>query len=145
MRSLLAIAVALQAAEPQATVSLDRLRAQLAQPAALPITIPDLPRPTFRVEVHEHPYWIDDPLAWHWDMPPMSPLVAPGSAWLAGGGAGGGTDVLPAIKAARRSRQLRAARREVVKDFADFCASHDCSRSDQPRHETPGGSDELPR
>jgi hypothetical protein len=128
---LLVIALTLQTvAEPEAPLSVARVRARLAQPAALQIVLREVPRPIFRLEVRGHRYWTDEPQVWNFSTPPMSPLLPPqsiGESGIGATGGGGGVEVLSAIAAVRRSLKERAARREVQKALAEFCALHECS------------------
>ena len=128
---LLAMAMVLQTAEAELPVSVAQVRARLARPAPLQTSLLELPRPTFRVEVREHPYWTDEPVAWNFTMPPMSPLVPPRSLGEPGIGttaAGVGFDPRSAIAAARHALRERAARKEVQKAVAEFCAVIGCSQ-----------------
>ena len=127
--ALLAIAIGVQTGEAELPVSVARIRAQLEQSPGLQIALPELPSPTFRVEVRGKRYWTDDPLIPNFTVPPMAPLLPPRTFGDPAIGAvgGGGVDPFSAFAAARRAIQKRAARREVEKALAEFCAIYRCS------------------
>ena len=113
---------------------LARIGRLLAQPSSLQIVLPQ-EAPTFRVEVHEHLYWTDEPpLLSTLRVPPMSPLLpprSPGDPTLGASGAGAGVGIDPyaAIASVRHFFQQRAAEKEVREVVAELCAVTIC----QPR------------
>jgi hypothetical protein len=132
MMLLLAVSLALQSAtEPEPPVSMDRIRARLAAPAPLQIALPE-PTVEFRIVIHEHPYWIDEPLGSNFKVPPMTQLAAPAAfgspEWFASqsAAAGGGVDMLSLIAHVRHTIQARSARKDVQRAMAEFCATNSC-------------------
>ncbi|HEV3140351.1 MAG TPA: hypothetical protein VGY57_07555, partial [Vicinamibacterales bacterium] len=123
------LAIALAAA-PQSPVPADeaarsdaqltRIRAKLATPGRLRISTADrqLPEPTFRIEIHQHPYFTEVPFIWTFAGGGM-PLTAPGLEHMGGSqlprSFGGGTDVLPLFTSLKRALDERAAKADVQK------------------------------
>jgi hypothetical protein len=132
MMLVLAVSLALQSAtEPEPPVSMDRIRARLAAPATLQLALPE-PTAEFRIVIHEHPYWNDEPLGSNFKVPPMTALAAPAAPgspeWFASQGAagGGGVEMLSLIAHVRRALEERSARKEVQQAIAEFCAANSC-------------------
>lgn len=123
----------LLAAEPQGPlpsaapgadpVALRRIAAALAQPVHLQISAP---RPTFHIEIQQHPYFRELPFTWTWVGAGGVPTGAPHAT------TGSGTpplmqmDVLPLLRDAVHAMSERAAEREVQRAVAEFCATHAC-------------------
>jgi hypothetical protein len=116
---------------------MDRIRGALQREALVIPPIPDIAA-TFRVTVEETPFPVDGVLETMWRDLARSPrLPAPAYTRPSMGGIGGGVDVLGLVMDlanrigdARRARNERAARREVEQALAEFCASHDCSKTE---------------
>src|SRR5262245_38402882 len=116
------------AAQPGA--SLARIRELLARrPPVLKITAPE---PTYKVEVIQHPYFttrpfvrtfagVGLPLAQR-QTDAASPLISIGVPI----GGGGDQGVGAAFRALKSKLDERAAREEVSRAVAEFCASHAC-------------------
>jgi hypothetical protein len=109
------------AATSDLAVSLNRIRAALQKTPALRLALPE---PTFRVEVRQHPFFVDVPWTWEFaggGVPTLSPRPGPiGTPPL------GQVDVLPLWRAARKARARRAAEDEVRRALEEFCATHSC-------------------
>jgi|SRR5206468_3816498 len=127
---------------PDLPVSISHIRAALDRPPSLRLTIPES-KPTFRVEIRERPLYSPNLLGpverlWSTTTGPVPPggLYAfeqrqrLGNQWtqplfsvdlLSIGAA-----LHNAIANAHRSSAERAARDEVRRAFAEFCAAHDC-------------------
>jgi len=113
--------------------SLRRIREKLAKPAPSLVVKAPTPEPTFKVEVQQHPYFIEIPFVWTFNgggfpltqtpTGPGQPLITVGVP-IGGGGEGG---VLPALRALRAKLQDRAAKDEVSRAIAEFCATHACT------------------
>lgn len=125
---LLTLALAAQATDepgPAADlpISLDRIRQGLQRTPALRMDAP-IPEPTFRVEIVQHPYFLEVPFVWKW--------VEGGRLAAAPAAVPGGTppllqiDVLPWIRSAAHAYQQHAATVEVQRAIAEFCATHAC-------------------
>jgi hypothetical protein len=119
--------------DPQASLispaSLARIGKQVAQPAGLQIARPQETPPTFRVEVHEHLYWTDEPRANLFNVPPMSALApprSPGQPSVGASGAGVGFDPYAAMAGVRHFFQRRAAEKEVREVLAELCVVTVC-------------------
>ena len=114
------------------TAALRRIREKLAKAAPSLVIKPPTPEPTFKVEIQQHPYFTDIPFVWTFNgggVPttqrptgPGQPLITVGVP-IGGGGEGG---VLPMLRALRSSLQERAAKDEVSRAIAEFCATHAC-------------------
>lgn len=119
------------AAEPDLPVSLDRIRARLAAPATLQIALPE-PAADYRVFIHEHPYWTDEPLDSRFKVPPISALTAPTTPGSPESfivqhiAPGGGVDLPSPVAQIRHAIQSRRARKEVERAIAEFCAANSC-------------------
>jgi hypothetical protein len=123
-------------------VSLTRIRTALERPEKLRLTLPE-PDAHFRVEIRERPLYSPNLLA------PVETLWSPSPGRVPPGGLyafeqrqrfGGlwsqpmlsvdllsiGSAVQKAIANARRTRAENAAREEVRRALAEFCAVHDC-------------------
>jgi hypothetical protein len=130
---LFAISLALQSVtEPELPVSVDRIRTRLAEPATLQIALPE-PTVQFRIVIHEHPYWNDEPLGSNFKVPPMTALTAPAGVgspeWFVSHSAaagGGGVELLSLFAHVRHAIQERSARKEVQHAIAEFCAANSC-------------------
>ena len=89
----------------------------------------ELPKPTFRIEIHQHPYFTEVPFIWTFAGGGV-PLTAPGLEHMGGSqlpqSFGGGTDVLPALASLKRALDEHAAKAEVQKAILEFCATHLC-------------------
>jgi len=114
----------------QADAALLRIRAKLAKPERLKIAPDrDLPEPTFRIEIRQHPYFTEVPFIWTFSGGGV-PFTAPGlehtGATPAAGSVGGGTDVLPLFLSLKRALDEHSAKAEVQKALAEFCATHIC-------------------
>lgn len=133
--ALLLLAIAMQsAADAPATdeASLRRIREKLAKPAPSLVVKAPTPEPTFKIEVQQHPYFTELPFVWTFNgggVPttqgptgPGQPLITVGVP-IGGGGEGG---VLAALRSLRNSLQERAAKDEVSRAIAEFCATHAC-------------------
>ena len=136
--AFLAIALAAAAQDPlpdrvtpASNPSLNRIRARLSQPEPLHVrTDRELPEPTFRVEIHQHPYYTDVPFIWTFAGGGYS-LTAPGLEHMGGSPmpkafGKSGNDVLPLFMKLKRALDERSAKVEVVKALEEFCASHAC-------------------
>ena len=135
--ALLAIALAAAPQNPapsdeasHSDAALSRIRARLAKPERLHVsTERELPEPTFRVEIRQHPYFTEVPYIWTFAGGGV-PLTAPGLEHMGGSmlpqSFGGGTDVLPALAALKRALDEHAAKAEVQKAILEFCATHLC-------------------
>jgi|SRR5579862_615108 len=133
----MALAAAPQSPAPaedtaSADASLSRIRTKLATPPRLRLTPPtdrELPEPTFRIEIHEHPYFTEVPFIWTFSGG-GTPLTAPGLEHMGGSqlpkSFGGGTDVLPLFASLKRALDEHAAKAEVQKAILEFCATHIC-------------------
>ena len=115
---------------PKSGSSLSRIRVKLSQPERLHIaTTRELPEPTFRIEIHQHPYFTEMPFIWTFAGGGYA-LTAPGLEHMGGSqlpkSFGGGTDVLPLFMSLKRSLDERAAKAEMQKALAEFCATHIC-------------------
>jgi hypothetical protein len=120
------------AADPPAEplVSLDRIRAGLARPPALDLSIAD-PSLHFHVEVQGQRYFREMPPIWDIGSrrgPARPPVfAAPGSpALMQVDLFGVGRQVASAVSKARRARAARAARGEVEETLRGYCADRDC-------------------
>jgi len=110
---------------------MDRIRERVSRAPSLRIpTNRELPQPTFRIEIREHPYFTEVPFVWSFAGGGY-PLTAPGIERMGGSGLpksfGGGTDILPLFTSLKRSIDRRAAKAEVEKAIAEFCATHSCA------------------
>jgi hypothetical protein len=125
-------------------VSVSRIRAALDRPAPLRLTVP-APRPTFRVEIRERLLYSPNLLGpveqlWSTTAGPVPPgglhgfeqRQQLGQPWsqplfsvdlLSIGGA-----IRNAFANARRASAEKAARDEVQRALAEFCATHECSQ-----------------
>jgi len=147
----LALALAVQApVEPgpvtasarELPVSVSRVRAALDRPAPLRLTVPE-PKPTYRVQIREHLLYSPNllgPVEQLWSTttgpPPPGGLYAYEQRQRLGqfsqplylmdllsvGGA-----IRNAIANARRSGAEKAAREDVQRALAEFCATHECT------------------
>jgi hypothetical protein len=120
--ALLFTATAVRAQEPAPDPSLDRMKAVL-QHKPLNLT-PAEPEATFKIEIHaihpmhdifEKPAWQLPPIRWH--VPPMGPSTAFGSMPLFN------VDLLQIAGAVKRGHDERAARAEVLREIAGYCAA----------------------
>jgi hypothetical protein len=132
----LTVAIALQASSappPSASDALlARIREALAKgPPRLRITTPE---PTYRVEIREHPYFRDLPMTWSFaggGVPTTERRVDGSTPVISVGvpiGGGGDAGVLPMLRALRAKLGEHAAREEVSRAIAEFCATHACVR-----------------
>jgi hypothetical protein len=123
-----------QSTQPSADdASLRRIRAALAKPAPTLVVRPPAPQPTFKVTIQQHPYFVERPFVWTFagggtpttqrPTGPGQPLITVGVP-IGGGGEGG---VLPMLRAAKSALQEHAARDEVERAMAEFCAAHSCN------------------
>jgi hypothetical protein len=122
--TLLAIA-ALQAQEPAPDQSLERMKSVLAHPP-LQLTVPEA-EANFKIhvkaihpmqDIFEKPPWQLPPIVWR--IPAMGPSTAFGSMPIVS------LDLLAiarSVGAANRARDERAARGEVQRAIADYCAA----------------------
>ena len=115
---------------PKSDTSLTRIRTRLARPEQLHVsTERELPEPTFRIEIHQHPYFTEVPYIWTFAGGGV-PLTAPGLEHMGGSmlpqSFGGGTDVLPALASLKRALDEHKAKAEVQKAILEFCATHLC-------------------
>jgi hypothetical protein len=116
------------AAQPDS--SLSRIRARLSRPEKVHFaTDRQLPEPTFRIEIRQHPYYTEVPFIWTFQGGGM-PLTAPGLEHMGGSqlphSFGSGSEILPLFTSLKRSLDEHAARAEVQKALAEFCATHIC-------------------
>jgi hypothetical protein len=121
---ILAAAAVPRAQEPAADQTLARMKAVL-QKRPLRLT-PVEPEATFKIEIHaihpmheifEKPPWQLPPILWH--VPAMGPSTAFGSMPILN------VDLLGIARsagAAKRAHDTRAARAEVQRAIADYCA-----------------------
>jgi hypothetical protein len=102
-------------------VSLERIRAALAQPPPrLVVPAPSLEVPTFRVEITTQDLWNPAPL----DEPAFDPTWGlPSAGELLMGGIG---KIGSAVGGYKRKRAKGRARKEVDDALAAFCAVHEC-------------------
>jgi hypothetical protein len=132
----LAVAVMLQSAAspPPAAVdpSLTRIREALAKPAPrLRITTPP---PTYKVEIRQRSYFTDIPTTWSFaggGVPTTQARADGGAPLITVGvpiGGGGDEGVLPMLRAIRTKLGEHAAREDVARAIAEFCATHACVR-----------------
>jgi len=119
---LLSCGPALRAQEPAPDQSLDRMKSVL-QHKPLKLT-PVEPEATFKIEIHaihpmheifEKPPWQLPPILWR--VPAMGPSTAFGSMPMFS------VDLLPIAAAIKRGRDERAARAEVQREIANYCAA----------------------
>jgi len=116
----------------QSDAALARIRARLAKPDRLKITPDrDLPEPTFRIEIHQHPYFTEVPFIWTLGSVGGAPIANPGLAQMGlpstpGGSFGGGTDILPLFRSLKRALDEHRALTEVQKAILEYCATHVC-------------------
>jgi hypothetical protein len=124
-------------------VSVSHIRAALDRPAPLRLTVP-APKPTYRVQIREHLLYSPNllgPVEQLWSTttgpPPPGGLYAYEQRQRLGqlsqplylvdllsiGGA-----IKNAITNARRSGAEKAAREDVQRALAEFCATHECTR-----------------
>jgi hypothetical protein len=123
-------------------VSVSRIRAALDRPAPLRLTVP-APKPTYRVEIREHLLYSPNLLG------PVEQLWSTTTGPAPSGGLHGydqgqrlgqfsqplfsvdllsiGGAIRNAIASARRSSAEKAAREEVQRALAEFCATHGCT------------------
>jgi len=108
--------------EPAPDQSLERMR-EVLQRTPLKLT-PVEPEATFKIEIHaihpmhdifEKPPWQLPPILWH--VPAMGPSTAFGSIPMFS------LDLLKIADAARRKHDERAARAEVQREIAGYCAA----------------------
>jgi len=120
--ALLSCSPAVHAQEPAPDQSLDRMKAVL-QHKPLKLT-PVEPEATFKIEIHaihpmhdifEKPPWQLPPIYWH--VPAMGPSTAFGSIPMMS------VDLLQIAAAVKRGRDERAARAEVQREIASYCAA----------------------
>ncbi len=113
---------ALHAQEPAPDRSLDRMRSVLEK-APLRLT-PVEPEATFKIEIHaihpmheifEKPPWQLPPI--YWRIPAMGPSTAFGSMPILS------VDLLGIARSVRRASDERAARAEVRRAIAGYCAA----------------------
>ena len=115
----------------QTNPSLNRIRLRLSRPQRIHFTTDQpLPEPTFRIEIRQHPYFTELPFIWTFQGG-GAPMTAPGLEHMGGSMlpqsfGKGGTDILPLFTSLKRSLDEHAARTEVQKALAEFCASHLC-------------------
>lgn len=87
-------------------ISLERIKRELQRTPALRVSTPP-PEPTFKVEVVQHPYFLEMPYTWNWGgggVPVAAPAASPsGSPPLFT------IDLLPLLKAAKRAYDRHAA------------------------------------
>jgi hypothetical protein len=126
-----------QSAEEQVTApvesdaTLNRLAVRLSRPQRIHFTTDQpLPEPTFRIEIRQHPYFTDVPFIWTFQGG-GAPLTAPGLEHMGGSMlpqsfGKGGTDILPLFTSLKRGLDEHAARAEIQKALAEFCATHIC-------------------
>ena len=113
------------AQEPAPDQSLDRMKAVLGRK---PLNLSTAePEPTFKIEIHaihplheifEKPPWQLPPIIWH--VPAMGPSTAFGSMPILS------VDLLAiarSVGASNRARDQRAARGDVQRAIADYCAA----------------------
>jgi hypothetical protein len=120
---MLAVAFAApRAQEPAPDQSLDRMRSVLAHPP-LRLTLPES-EPNFKIhieaihpmhDIFEKPPWQLPPIYWH--VPAMGPSTAFGSIPMFS------VDLLPIAAAIKRGHDQRAARAEVQREIASYCAA----------------------
>jgi hypothetical protein len=110
-----------QADPPPTPVSLERIRAALAQPPPrLVVPAPSIEAPTFRVEITTQDLWNPAPL----DEPAFDPTWGlPSAGELLMGGVG---KLGSAVSGYMHKRAKRRARQEVDDALAAFCAVHEC-------------------
>ncbi len=123
----LAAAPQSQAADeaPKPDASLTRIRTRLARPERLHVSVErELPEPTFRIEIHQHPYFTEYPFIWTFDsggVPFGTPgFVRTGTPLVSSG------NVLPLFTSLKRALDEHAAKAEVQKAILEFCATHLC-------------------
>jgi len=133
MKRLLALAMAItlgaaastRAQTPAPDQSLDRMKAVLQHPP-LQLTLPE-PEANFKIhieaihpmhEIFEKPQWQLPPILWH--VPAMGPSTAFGSMPILNVNL---LSIPRAISAANHSAQERAARKDVQRAIADYCAA----------------------
>jgi len=116
----------------QSDASLNRIRLRISRPQRIHFaTDQPLPEPTFRIEIRQHPYFTEMPFIWTFQGG-GSPMTAPGLEHMGGSmlpqsfGNKGGTDILPLFTSLKRGLDEHAARAEVQKALAEFCATHLC-------------------
>ena len=109
-----------------ADAALTRIRAKLARPERLKIA-PDreLPEPTFRIEIRQHPYFIEVPFVWTFSGGGV-PLRPPDGAYTGGTPLVSSGNLLPLFGALKHAIDQHAAPAEVQKAIAEFCATHIC-------------------
>ncbi len=123
-------------------VSVSRIRAALDRPAPLQLALPE-PKPTYRIEIREHLLYSPNllgPVEQLWST--TSGPTPPGGLYAYDQGQRLGQASQPlfsmdlpsiggaiknAIANARRSRAERAAREEVQRALAEFCATRECT------------------
>jgi len=116
---------------PASDATLDRISARLSRPARIHFTTDQpLPEPTFRIEIRQHPYFTEVPFIWTFQGG-GSPITAPGLEHMGGSMlpqsfGKGGTDILPLFGKLKHGLDEHAARAEVQKALAEFCATHIC-------------------
>ena len=116
-----------QADSSRSPVSLERIRAALAQPPPrLVVPAPSLEVPTFRVEINTQDLWNPAPLV----EPTFDPTWGlPSAGELLMGGIG---KIGSAVGDYRHRRATRRARKEVEDALEAFCAVHECPAPGQP-------------
>jgi hypothetical protein len=107
-----------------------RIRDLLARRA--PVLKISTPEPTYKVEIIQHPYFTTVPFVWTFagggvptaqrQTDASSPLISVGVPIGGGGDAGIGA----AFRALKSKFDERAARDEVGRAVAEFCATHAC-------------------
>ena len=131
---LFALALTAQDAAPPAShpaaaetdASLTRIRARLASPETVRLsTDRELPEPTFRVEIHQHPYFTEVPFVWTFAGGGV-PFVPPHGDQIGGTPLVSSGNMLPLFVSLKRALDERAARAEMQKAFAEFCETHVC-------------------
>jgi hypothetical protein len=112
-----------------AQVSLERIRAGLARPSAIDLSVA-APAPDFHVEVEGRRFYRDDPPLWEtWQGLTAAPpsLPAHGSPALVQVDLLGlGRQAAAAVSRVRRARAARAAHAEAEDALREFCADRDC-------------------
>ncbi|MEO5819462.1 MAG: hypothetical protein ABIT71_03090 [Vicinamibacteraceae bacterium] len=109
-----------QAGDAHGPVSLERIRAALAEPPPrLHVPAPSIDVPTFRAEVHQSLSFVApvdaDAFDLTWGLPSVGELVGSGIGKLRSAAVG-----------YQRRRTKRKARKEVDDALAAFCAVHEC-------------------
>ena len=118
-------------AQAQPDPSLNRIRVRLSRPERLHFaTNRELPEPTFRIEIRQHPYFTEVPFIWTFQGGGM-PITAPGIERMGGSMlpksfGTGGTDILPLFVSLKHALDEHAARAEVQRAIVEFCATHLC-------------------